>query len=336
MAPSTLPRRRAARAVALAALLLATLCLVIGRPMTPAQAATNQFKGVNWADTRDNFNTGWVIPDGLSASDSYATVYSIASNYIKAFEANLGANTVRLPINVASVSQSWWGSYRGAIDAALADGMKVILSYWSESSSVGTITDMTGWTAMWDTVVSDYGSNPNVYFEPMNEPHGYTLSQWVSICSAWLAAHPNIPRSRVIISGTGYNDNVTGVGAAAALSGTLLSLHIYASWDPSYTQESQWTALLNSEIGAYTGRTIIDEFGAPMTTGVNYLANHNGALQQSCLAAVTDLARADSMGSVYWAGLKTGDTFSMEAHSGSTLVNNNASGVTQVRWGWGY
>jgi hypothetical protein len=187
---------------------------------------------VNWADTRDNFNTGWVIPDGLSASDSYATVYSIANNYLKAFEANLGANTVRLPINVASVSQSWWGAYRGAIDAALADGMKVILSYWSESSSVGTITDMSGWTAMWDTVVSDYGSNPDVYFEPMNEPHGYPLSQWVSICSAWLAAHPGIPRSRVIISGTGFNDNVTDVGAAAALSGTLLSLHIYASSAP--------------------------------------------------------------------------------------------------------
>jgi hypothetical protein len=336
MPPTMYLRRPARRAAVLAATLLAGLCAVIGPPPAPAMAATNQFKGINWADTRDNFNTGWVIPDGLSASDSYSAVYSIANEYIKAFEANLGANTVRLPINVATVSQSWWGSYRGAIDAALANGMKVILSYWSESSPVGTITDMSGWNAMWDTVVSDYGSNPNVYFEPMNEPHGYTLSQWVSICSAWLSAHSNIPRGRVIISGTGYNDNVTGVGAASALSGTLLSLHIYASWDPGYTQESQWTALLNSRIGGYTGRTIIDEFGAPMTTGVNYLQNHNGALQPSYLAAVTDLARADSMGSVYWAGLKTGDTFSLEAHSGSGLVSNNASGVTQVRWGWGY
>jgi hypothetical protein len=320
----------------MAACVIAAAWMVIGQPASSAIAATNQFKGVNWADTRDNFNTGWVIPDGLSSSDSYSTVYSIANNYIQAFEANLGANTVRLPINVATVSQSWWASYRGAIDAALADGMKVILSYWSESSSVGTISDMSGWNAMWNTVVSDYGSNSNVYFEPMNEPHGYSLSQWVSICSAWLAAHPNVPHSRVIISGTGYNDNVTGVGAAPALSGTLLSLHIYASWDPSYTQESQWTTLLNSEIGSYTSRTIIDEFGAPMTTGVNYLTDHNGALQQSYFAAVTDLARADSMGSVYWAGLKTGDTYSMEAHNGSGLANNNASGVTQLRWGWGY
>jgi hypothetical protein len=194
---------------------------------------------------------------------------------------------------------------------------------------------MSAWNAMWNTVVSYYGSNPNVYFEPMNEPYGYSLSQWVSICSGWLSAHSSIPRSRVIISGTGYNDNVTGVGAASALSGTLLSLHIYGTW-ASYTQESQWESNLESRIGSYTGRTIIDEFGAPMTTGVNYLANHNGAVEQSYFAAVTDLSRADGMGNVYWAGLKTGDSYSMEAHSGSGLVSNNASGVTQLRWGWGY
>ena len=49
-------------------------------------------------------NTGWVIPDGLSASDSYATVYSVANDYMKAFQANLGANTVRLPIKRSSLS----------------------------------------------------------------------------------------------------------------------------------------------------------------------------------------------------------------------------------------
>jgi hypothetical protein len=169
----------------------------------------------------------------------YAKVYSIAGNYIKGFESNLGANTVRLPINEPSVSQSWWGRYRGAIDAALHDKMKVILSYWSQRTSVGTITNMSAWKTMWDTADSDYGSNPNVYFEPMNEPYGYTLSQWVSICSGWLAAHSAIPRDRVIISGTGYNAYLTGVGAASALKGTLLSLHFYPGW-ASYTQEPQW------------------------------------------------------------------------------------------------
>jgi len=301
----------------------------------PAAAATTQFKGVNWADTRDNYNSGWVIPDGLSASDTYAQVSSIANTYVKAFQANLGANTVRLPINPPSVSQSWWSAYQGAIDAATADGMKVILSAWTESNTTGTITDMAAWQAMWTTVVNRYAGNADVYFEPLNEPFGYSQSQWISICTAWLSAHANVPRGRVIISGTGYNDHVTGVGAASALSGTLLSLHYYGTWN-SYTQESQWQADINSRIGSYASRTIIDEFGAPMTTGINYLTNHNGAQYQSFLAAVTDLARADGMGSVYWAGLKSGDSYSMEAKSGSGLTDNNASGVTQVRWGWGY
>lgn len=321
------------RVLAVLAMLAASLFALV--QAQPAFAATAQFKGVNWADTRDNYNTGWVIPDGLAASDSYSQVYSIANDYIEAFESNLGANTVRLPINPPSVSSSWWSAYRGAVDAALADNMKVIISAWTESTSVGTITNMSAWQSMWSTVVSDYGSNANVYFEPLNEPYGYTLSQWVSICSTWLADYPSVPRGRVIISGTGYNDHVTGVGAASALSGTLLSLHYYGTWN-SYTTESQWVSDLNSRIGSYTSRTIIDEFGAPMTTGVNYLTNHNNGQEQSYLAAVTDTARTDGMGSVYWAGLKTGDSYSMEAHNGSSLSNNNASGVTQVRWGWDY
>lgn len=92
---------------------------------------------------------------------------------------------------------------------------------------------------------------------------------------------------------------------------------------------------IKGRIGSYTGRTIIDEFGAPMTTGINYLANHNGAHYQSYFAAVTDLARSDGIGTVYWAGLKTGDSFSMEAHHRSGLVDNNSPGATQLRWGYG-
>jgi hypothetical protein len=145
--------------------MVAASLVIVAQPATPALAATNQFKGVNWADTRDNYNTGWVIPDGLSSSDTYSQVYTVANDTIEAFKSDLGANTVRLPINIPSVSQSWWSSYRAAVDAALADGMKVILSYWTQSSTTGTITDMSGWTSMWSTVVSDYGSNSNVYFE---------------------------------------------------------------------------------------------------------------------------------------------------------------------------
>lgn len=329
----TLVRQRILRALAGAAVAVASALLLL--PAQPASAATNQFKGVNWADTRDNYNTGWVIPDGLAASDSYSQVYSIANNYIKGFKSNLGANTVRLPINPPSVAESWWGAYHGAIDAALDDGMKVIIGAWTEKSSVGTITDMTAWKNMWSTVVSRYGGNSNVYFEPLNEPYGYSSSQWISVASSWLSKFSSVPKGRVIIAGTGYDDNVTAVGASSALTGTLLSQHYYGTWN-SYTTESAWKSDLNSRLGSYKSRTVITEFGAAMTTGVDYLTNHDNGQYQSYLAAVTDMARSDGFGTVYWAGLKTGDTYSMEKHNGSGLSNNNSSGVTQVRWGWGY
>ena len=72
-----------------------------------------------------------------------------------------------------------------------------------------------------------------------------------------------------------------------------------------------------------------------MTTGINYLANHNGSVYQSYFAAVTDTARSDGMGLVYWPGLRSGDSYSVERRTGSGLTDNNSSGVAQLRWGYG-
>jgi hypothetical protein len=302
-----------------------------------ASAATTGFHGVNWADARDNYVNGWVIPSGLTASDSYNTVYSKANGIIAGFQSQLGANTVRLPVNPQSVNSAWWGSYRAAFDSALAHGMKVIVSYWeADTAKDGRVDDSAAWNTMWDTVSAAFAGNANVYFEPMNEPFGYSLNDWVSLCSTWLSRHANIPRGRVVISGTGYNDNVTGVGAATALNGTLLSLHFYGFW-ASYTTRAQWTANLTPRIGGYSSRTIIDEAGAPMTTGLTYTngATQDGNVFTSYFAATTDLARARQLGVVYWPGLRTGDTYSITRQSGAGLAVNNASGVAQLRWGWG-
>ena len=301
-----------------------------------APAAPSSFHGVNWADPNDNYNSGPVVPSGLSTSDSYGQVYGITLKMVAGFSRNLGANTLRLPINPASVGTAWWNSYRAAIDAATAAGDKVILSYWDETSSNdGVIDNTTTWNQMWDTVTKDYRDNPRVFFEPMNEPYGYTAAQWIQICTQWLADRTSIPRDRVVISGTGYNDNVTPVGAATALDGTLLSLHFYGYW-ASYTTEADWINNLLPRIGAYAYRTIIDEAGAPMTIGLNYGA-HNGNTYTSYLAATTDMARGMGMGLVYWPGLRFGDSYSIES-LGTTgeLTDNSATGVAQLKWGYGY
>jgi hypothetical protein len=322
---------------ALTSLLLAGAGTAYAAPPCPAAPATSDFRGVNWADPRDNYATDAVVPSGLSTADDYRTVYRTATRMVGDFRKNLGANTLRLPINPASVGTAWWRSYRAAIDAATAAGDKVILSYWEANTSKdGLVDDVAAWNTMWDTAVREYSRNSRVYFEPMNEPHGYTLDQWVSVTSGWIARHRQVARDHVVVSGTGYNDNVTGVGAAPALRGTLLSLHFYGFW-ASDTEKSAWLANLAPRIGAYAHRTIIDEAGAPMTTGLTYTGgqNQDGNVFTAYLAATTDLARDRQMGVVYWPGLRTGDSYSLTRQSGGGLAVNNPSGVDQLRWGWG-
>src|ERR1043165_6126442 len=75
--------------------------------------------GLNWADGRDNFVDGWVIPSGLTASDSYSTVAAKTDAVLNGFSGQVsGVNTIRIPVNPPSVAESWWGSYTGAIDKA--------------------------------------------------------------------------------------------------------------------------------------------------------------------------------------------------------------------------
>ena len=333
-------KRKISAVVAAAAVLL---CLA----PTPAFAAsdvvpaskplsdTSEFRGVNWADPRDNYADDEVVPSGLSTLDDYASTYAKSAAIVADFKREVRANTVRLPINPSSVGTQWWDSYRAAIDASVDKGFKVILSYWeADDAKDGTVDDEAAFQAMWDTVTSEYGANPRVYFEIMNEPFGYTLDEWVSLTSGWLDDHRDVPRKRVIVSGTGYNDHVDGVGAAPELAGTLLSLHFYGFWASDTTEEA-WKANLLPRLGAYAWRTVITEAGSPMTTGLNY-GNHEDNVSTAYLGALTEIARENGMGTVYWPGLRTGDSYSLtEQDADGGLTVTNASGLAQLQWGWG-
>lgn len=120
-------RRGAVGPVGLVMALLAGLVGLQTATATAAHADTSQFHGVNWADPNDNFVTGNITPVGLSNTDSYATTYAKATSVLKGFKA-LGANTVRMGFNNATVSGSWWNSYTAAIDAASDQGMNVVLA----------------------------------------------------------------------------------------------------------------------------------------------------------------------------------------------------------------
>lgn len=327
----------------IATTLLALVSVLPNANQPTAHAATNtsQFRGVNWADPRDNYANDPVVPSGLSTADSYSTTYAKATAIIAGFATNLSANTVRLPINPYTVNGTYWSSYTGAIDAALAKGFKVILSYWEGTGSAkdGLVDNLTSYWAMWQTVTNKYGGNSQVYFEPMNEPFGYSQSAWANLVAQWISTYPSIPKSQIFVSGTGYNDNVTSVCADSRFNGAYLSLHHYGFWNTSQTSVAGWVSDFLNRIGSCASRTVVDEWGAPMTTGLNYNGAVNGNYFIAFVQADTSAIRALNMGSVYWPGLRTGDTYSMETLNGSgtalTLTNNSSSGVSCLKYAYG-
>ena len=303
-------------------------------------AGSNQgpasFHCVNWADPRDNFVNGNLELSGLSAaSDTYATVQAKADQILAEFQTKLRANSIRIPINEPTVSGAWWGAYKGAIDAALAKGMKVVIAYWAYQN--GKPNDAAAFKAMWQTVVSSYQNNDLVYFDIHNEPYGYG-SAWNDAAAQWLTDFPSVPRGRVIVAGTGYDDNVNSVGADARFAGCILQLHIYGFWHDDWTAQKQWRDSMTSALGPYASRTIVGEWGGPMTTGIDYTVTTDGDAYRSYLVAVSNVMHDTGMGSCYWPGLRNGDSYSMtKLSSGSgplTLTVNSASGLGRVHWAW--
>ena len=310
-------------------------------PIVVAAVGSVGIAGVNWADGRDNFVDGWVIPSGLTASDNYSTVQAKSNAILTGFQTNLpGVNAIRLPINPPSVLESWWSAYSGAIDQALAKNMKVILACWEAASSRdGKIDNETQFWNMWQAVVNKYGTNANVYFEIFNEPHGYSFSELANIYVQWLSQYSSVPRGRILLGGTGYSEVVTAFGADSRFNGCLLSLHNYAFWNTSRVSVTEWERDWRSRYGSYANRTVVTEFGSAMTTGKNYIGHANADHEIAYIQGATNVFRTDGVSSVYWPGLRDGDSYSLQNRGGSgnniTLSTTNASGAQRIRYGWG-
>jgi hypothetical protein len=322
-------------------LTLAASGLIAGSAPASARpaSATNNFRGVNWADERDNFVDGVLVLGGLSTSDSYATTQAKADKILSGFQNNLGANTVRMPVNYATVSGSYWNSYTGAIDTATSKGMYVILSYWEANSSRdGKVDNLSQFWSMWQTIVNKYGGNSLVYFEPMNEPYGYSDADWKNVAAQWLSTYPNVPRGRVMISGAGYNQRLTTIGSDSRFDGTLISRHTYGFWNTGWTSEQQWRDDLRNSVGSYASRVVITEWGAEMTTGLNYNSPSTNYFV-AFIRGVAAESRALGLGTVYWPGIRVNDTYRLQNLNGTgtnlSLSTTNASGRDQLRYSWG-
>ena len=336
----TSPHRRAMRR-----LLVRGLAALAAAPL--ASADTSAFQGVNWAVLGDNFVEGNLVLYGLEESDNYETVRAKADVIYGGFEDNLGINAVRLPVNTHTVGSTWWDAYSGVIDSATDRDLKVILAYWEDgAASGGRIDDLDAWNAMWDSVTDQYGNSSLVYFEPMNEPHGYNAAEWTDIAADWIERYSSLPKEQILIGGVGYSQDAKPICADSRFDGTLVSHHIYTFMRSDVTTYDGWIEVFQDGVGDCTSRVVTTEFGSPMDNGLDYNDADSGENFVRYLRAVTDSLREQNMGSTYWPAIggkitagQGDDWYSIQKLEGTgtdlTLTTPNDSGLDRIHHGWG-
>ena len=316
--------------------------------VTPARYGnkfTGGFYGANWADTRDNFVNGVLYVSGLSSSDTYSSASTAADSVISQMSTLLGSNSVRMPINEPTVS-NYWNTYTGAIDKALSKG-KVILCYWATSG--GKPANMTNFWNMWTTVVNKYDTNSNCYFEPVNEPYGYSDADLCNLYYSWITKYTSVPQNRVILDGSGTAQNVSAVGGDSRLSSCLLAVHDYSfNVSSPYINEASWSNHIAVYVGSYSSRTICTEWGYPCSPGskngisysyIDYSPGLTSNYFYYYARGIATQLNSWGMGSFYWPGLRDGDWYSMTQKSGSgsniSLSIPNASALINLKRSWG-
>lgn len=305
-------------------------------------AETNQFRGVNWADQRDNFVRDKLVLTGMSKTETYESASIIADRIIGQFQELLGTNSVRIPVNEPTILEGW-DAYTGIIDKGLTKG-RMILCYWGPAGGAGP-ANMDRFWSMWKKLVERYGDNPNAYFEVFNEPIMYGKDQIRNLFATWLEKFPNVPRNHVILDGTGFAQNIPDIADDSRFDECLFAVHIYSMWG-FYTSEEKWMEVFKNQVGKYADRTICTEWGGAMSPGTKNgeyfdYQDYNKSSTNYFMAYIrgtTEQLRQWKMGSFYWAGLKEGDWYSMTKKTGTgsniQLVIVNQSGVDRMQHSW--
>lgn len=287
---------------------LSALAVAVFTSMSANATQMSWVKGGNWADDGDNYQSGVIIPAGLSYGCTTAQAQSkadqIASNL-----SYVGANMVRLGINPACTSDSyWWGIMQAYINELVAKGFYVTIACWDGPDKDGIINNWSDFVAMWQTIDSVYNANWNIWYTPFNEPHGYSASSLLNNVYYPFCYTMNIKKSqqRIILAGTGYDDHLASVGADSRFTTCKLSQHIYPYWGSG--SESYWQSFLNGRIAGYQDRAVITEMGAPATTGLNYRATSSD--NNVCfIRGVLQEAHNLGIGVIYWPSHRDGDSY---------------------------
>ena len=306
-------------------------------------AITSQFRGVNWADKRDNFVSDVLVLSGLNLSDNHESAHATADRIIGQFQEVLGSNSVRMPVNEPTILRAF-DMYSGALEAALEHG-RLVMGYWGPAQPSGP-KNMDDWWKMWAKLVEEYGKHPNAYFEIFNEPHMYSKDELRNLYAEWLKKFPDVPRDHILLDGSGLAWNVPDIADDPRFEGCLFAVHEYTFWNMSITTEQGWKNSFKGKVGKYIDRTVCTEWGGAMSPGekngvhydyMDYNSNPTNYFM-AYIRGMSDQLREWEMGSFYWPGLRDGDWYSMTKRSGEGVNTKleivNQSGVDRMQMAW--
>jgi len=227
----------------------------------------------------------------------------------------LGFNTVKIPVSSAVYSGDAYGldgtsvylaRLRAIVNAANIEGLYVVLC-WSDAIGEGywVITEYSSAFSMMKAVEFTFAGNPGVIYEPLDEPHEISWSQWIAISERMLQYwRATIGYRGVIIADTegwSWNFDPSYVNALIsydeALLGTpnlLIANHRYPNGNSCFcgAERATWDSVIGQYIGSFP--LIGSEYGIEDVVGppelawgqdfVTYLKNNaipsgfNGAL----------------------------------------------------------
>ena len=303
--------------------------------ITPRAEASDTvwMHGGNWSDERDNFVDGTLIPSGLNSS-SRARHYRNTSARLAGFGEGIGMNLVRVAVNPATIANTGrFARWREMITTFKNEGFVVLLAYWEgDSSKDGEIDDYDDWQSMWETLDGYYRRDRAVYFEPFNEPHGYSSRDLNDIYEDFLS-FTRKDNGFIVLDGTGYAQDVRRIGDNSDLDGCKLTLHVY-SWFSTQT-ESGWRSYVSTRAGDYQDRTLITECGSMATSGRDF--NDSSATSNSIrmIRGVTKKCRDAEMGFVCWPAWRNNDSFRLfDNTADDTLTNSSLKDRFRHAWGF--
>jgi hypothetical protein len=184
----------------------------------------------------------------------------------------------------------------------------VILTYWAQDGTNMVPTSLLpAWNQMWDTVSAHYLTTPQVYLDPINEPIGFTTTQWLNFAATFVTRMNTngIPSDRLFIEGAqadggGWGTDLRPLCNDSRFNGVYLAMHRYAFPYGSRTY-TDWVNDIVTYMGSCSSRTVIEEFGASSDTGVDFNATPSGTTDKEVayLKAITDVIRQYHLGSIW-------------------------------------